>query len=48
MLTQITPLEVPVGQSGRQETGKQALGIDAVNEFDHLFEDVYNLSLIHI
>ena len=36
------PLEVPVGQSGRQETGKQALGIDAVNEFDHLFEDVYN------
>ena len=36
------PLEVPVGQSGRQETGKQALGIDAVNEFDNLFEDVYN------
>ena len=33
---------MPVGQSGRQETGKQALGIDAVNEFDHLFEDVYN------
>ena len=36
------PLEVPVGQSGRQETGKQALGIDAVNEFDNLFEDLYN------
>ena len=36
------PLEVPIGQSGRKETGKQALGIDAVNEFDHLFEDVYN------
>ena len=36
------PLEVPVGQSGRQETGKQALGIDAVNEFDNLFEEVYS------
>ena len=36
------PLEVPVGQSGREETGKQAFGIDAVNEFDNLFEDVYN------
>ena len=36
------PLEVPIGQSGRKETGKQALGIDAVNEFDNLFEDVYN------
>ncbi len=36
------PLEVPLGQSGRVETGKQAFGIDAVNEFDNLFEDVYN------
>ena len=36
------PLEVPIGQSGREETGKQASGIDAVNEFDNLFEDVYN------
>jgi len=36
------PLEVPVGQSGRKETGKQSFGIDAVNEFDPLFEDVYN------
>ena len=36
------PLEVPVGQSGRQETGKQSYGIDAINEFDYLFEDVYN------
>ena len=36
------PLEVPVGQSGRQETGKQSYGIDAINEFDPLFEDVYN------
>ena len=36
------PLEVPIGLSGRQETGKQSFGIDAVNEFDPLFEDVYN------
>ena len=36
------PLEVPIGQSGRKETGKQSYGIDAVNEFDPLFEDVYN------
>ncbi len=36
------PLEVPIGQSGRVESGKQAFGIDAVNEFDNLFEDVYN------
>ena len=35
------PLEPPVGRSGRQETGRQAYGIDAVNEFDPLFEDVY-------
>ena len=36
------PLEVPIGQSGRKETGKQSYGIDAINEFDPLFEDVYN------
>ena len=36
------PLEVPIGQSGREETGKQAFGIDAVNEFDHIFEDLYD------
>ena len=36
------PLEVPIGMSGRKETGKQSYGIDAVNEFDPLFEDVYN------
>ena len=36
------PLEVPIGQSGRKETGQQSFGIDAVNEFDPLFEDVYN------
>ena len=36
------PLEAPIGQSGRKETGKQAFSIDAVNEFDPFFEDVYN------
>ncbi|PPR45989.1 MAG: Gamma-glutamylputrescine synthetase PuuA [Alphaproteobacteria bacterium MarineAlpha5_Bin7] len=36
------PLEVPIGMSGRKETGKQSYGIDAINEFDPLFEDVYN------
>ncbi len=36
------PLEPPVGSSGRAETGRQAFGIDAVNEFDRLFEDIYD------
>lgn len=35
------PLEPPIGRSGRPETAPQAYGIDAVNEFDPLFEDVY-------
>jgi len=36
------PLEPPVGRSGRPETGNQAFSIDAANEFDPLFEDVYD------
>lgn len=36
------PLEPPIGRSGRPETGRQSYGIDAVNEFDPLFEDVYD------
>ncbi|MDH3230024.1 MAG: glutamine synthetase family protein [Alphaproteobacteria bacterium] len=36
------PLEPPVGRSGRQESGRQAFGIDAANEFDPLMEDVYD------
>ncbi len=36
------PLKPPVGRSGRPETGRQSYGIDAVNEFDPLFEDVYD------
>jgi glutamine synthetase len=35
------PLKPPIGRSGRPETGRQAYGIDAVNEFDPLFEDIY-------
>ncbi len=36
------PLEPPIGRSGRRETSRQAFGLDAVNEFDPLFEDVYD------
>jgi len=36
------PLVPPIGRSGRQESGRQAYGIDAVNEFDPIFEDVYD------
>jgi glutamine synthetase len=36
------PLVPPVGRSGRPETGRQAYGIDAVNEFDPLFEEIYD------
>jgi glutamine synthetase len=34
-------LKAPVGRSGRSETSRQAYSIDAVNEFDPLFEDIY-------
>jgi len=36
------PLQPPVGRSGRQETGRQSFSIDAANEFDPLFEDMYD------
>ncbi|HQT83411.1 MAG: glutamine synthetase [Acidiphilium sp. 37-64-53] len=36
------PLVPPIGRSGRQETGRQAYSIDAVNEFDPLFEEMYD------
>ena len=36
------PLKPPVGRSGRAETSRQGYSIDAVNEFDPLFEDVYD------
>ena len=35
------PLRAPIGRSGRPETSRQSYSIDAVNEFDPLFEDVY-------
>jgi glutamine synthetase len=35
------PLEPPIGRSKRPETGRQSFGIDALNEFDPIFEDVY-------
>jgi len=35
------PLEPPIGRSGRRETGRQQYGVDAVNEFEPLFEDIY-------
>ena len=36
------PLRPPVGRSGRAESGRQAYSIDSVNEFDPLFEDIYD------
>ncbi len=36
------PLEPPVGRSGRPEIGRQSFSIDAVNEFDPMFEDLYD------
>jgi len=39
-----TLLRPPVGRSGRAETSRQAYSIDAVNEFDPLFEEIYDYS----
>ncbi|MGA7595667.1 MAG: glutamine synthetase family protein [Gallionella sp.] len=36
------PLVPPIGRSGRAETSRQLYSIDAVNEFDPLFEDIYD------
>lgn len=35
------PLTPPLGQSGRRESGSQAYGIEAANEFDPVVEDIY-------
>jgi glutamine synthetase len=35
-------LEPPIGRSGRPETARQTYSIDAVNEFDPVFEDMYD------
>lgn len=36
------PLQPPVGRSGRPERARQSYSIDAVNEFDPLFEEMYD------
>jgi glutamine synthetase len=36
------PLGPPNGRGGRKETARQSYGIDAVNEFDPLFEEMYD------
>ncbi len=36
------PLEPPIGRTGRSEFGRRSYAIDAVNEFDPLFEDIYD------
>ena len=38
------PLKPPVGRSGRAETGRQSYSLAAVNEFDDLFDDIYDFS----
>ena len=38
------PLEPQVGRSGRPERARQAYSISAVNEFEALFDDVYEFS----
>ena len=36
------PLVPPIGRNGRRETSRQTYGLDAVNEFDPIFEEVYD------
>lgn len=36
------PLQPPSGRAGRQDIGRRAYSIDAVNEFDPLFEAMYD------
>ena len=38
------PLEPPTGRSGRPEVGRQSYSISALNEFDDLIDDIYDLS----
>jgi len=38
------PLEPPSGRSGRPESARQSYSIAAVNEFDDLFDDIYDFS----
>lgn len=34
-------LQTPIGKSGREESGRQSFGIDAVNEFEAIMSDIY-------
>ncbi|MGB5247938.1 MAG: glutamine synthetase family protein [Woeseia sp.] len=36
------PLKPPIGRSGRPERARQSYSIDAVNEFDSIFEEMYD------
>ncbi|MBS98376.1 MAG: glutamine synthetase [Oceanospirillaceae bacterium] len=36
------PLQPPIGRSGLRESGRQSFSIDAANEYDPLFEDMYD------
>ncbi len=36
------PLTPPIGRTGRSEFGRRSYAIDAVNEFDPLFEEIYD------
>ena len=36
------PLEPPQGRSGQAERGRQSYGIDALNEYDPLVDDIYD------
>ncbi len=36
------PIEVPVGLSGRKESGRQAYGIEHANDFDHVVNLMYD------
>ena len=38
------PLEPPIGRSGRPEIGRQSYSIGAINEFDDLFDNIYDFS----
>jgi len=39
-----TPLEPPVGRSGRQDHCRRTFSIDAINEFEDLVKDIYDFS----
>ena len=38
----IQPLQPPIGRTGRAERSGQSFNIDAVNEFDPMFDDMYD------